>query len=68
MEKLAKVSNITGNPVESLGFTTDDLEKDFDPAEYDSMMERVFRESGYSEQREDEKPVFPDFEEEGSSH
>ena len=68
MERLSKISDATGNPMESLGLTVEDLEKDFDPSEYDSKMDRVFGESYYIDQLEEEKPVFSDFEEEGTMH
>ena len=69
MEKLNKLAVITGNPVESLGMTLDDIEEDFDPKEYDAKMMSLFSDEYYAAGREDEeKPVFPDMEDEGKPH
>lgn len=65
-EKLAKLKKITGN--EDLKLSVDDLEKDFDPDEYERKMESVFDDKYYEkrddlEEKEDEdeeKPVFTD--------
>ena len=66
MEKLDKLATITGNPVESLGLSLDDLEEDFDPTEYDAKMAALFNEEYYAAGgEEEEKPVFPEMEEEG---
>ena len=66
MEKLNKLASITGNPVESLGLTLDDIEEDFDPKEYDARMTSLFSEEYYAAgEGEEEKPVFSDMEEEG---
>ena len=66
MEKLNKLANITGNPVELLGLTLDDIEEDFDPKEYDARMTSLFSEEYYAAgEGEEEKPVFSDMEEEG---
>lgn len=68
MEKLNKLASITGNPVESLGLTLDDIEEDFDPKEYDARMTSLFSEEYYAAGEEgEEKPVFSDMEEEGKS-
>ena len=68
MEKLNKLASITGNPVESLGLTLDDIEEDFDPKEYDARMMSLFSEEYYAAgEGEEEKPVFSDMEEEGKS-
>ncbi|XP_031566163.1 protein KRI1 homolog [Actinia tenebrosa] len=56
-EKLEKLKEITGNP--NVGFTEDDVDDDFDPKKYDSIMEKVFNE-GYYEDEEGEKPTFDD--------
>ena len=69
LDKLNKLAAITGNPVESLGMTLDDIEEDFDPKEYDAKMTSLFSDEYYAAGREDEeKPVFPDMEEEGKPH
>ena len=69
LEKLNKLAVITGNPVESLGVTLDDIEEDFDPEEYDAKMTSLFSDKYYAAGREDEeKPVFPDMEEGGKTH
>lgn len=69
MEKQNKLANITGNPVESLGLTLDDIEEDFDPKEYDARMTALFSEEYYAAgEGEEEKPVFSDMEEEGKPH
>ena len=69
MEKLNKLAAITGNPVESLGLTPDDFEEDFDSEEYDAKMRSFFSEEYYAAGEEDEeKPVFPDLEEDGMPH
>ena len=69
LEKLNKLAAITGNPVESLGVTLDDIEEDFDPEEYDAKMTSLFSDKYYAAGREDEeKPVFPDMEKEGKTH
>ena len=66
MEKLDKLATITGNPVESLGLSLDDLEEDFDPTEYDAKMAALFNEDYYAAgEEEEEKPVFPEMEGEG---
>ena len=66
IEKLNKLASITGNPVESLGLTLDDIEEDFDPKEYDARMTSLFSEEYYAAGEEgEEKPVFSDMEEEG---
>lgn len=60
---------LTGN--NSVGFTEDDIEGDFDPSHYDRAMERVFDESYYEGEGEGEgdekKPVFSDDSEPGES-
>lgn len=56
-------AEITGNP--TVGFREEDFEKDFDPAHYDALMERVFDEQWYEEGEEGgKKPSFSDSEEE----
>ena len=66
MEKLDKLATITGNPVESLGLSLDDLEEDFDPTEYDAKMAALFNEEYYAAGgEEEEKPVFPEMEGDG---
>ena len=66
MEKLNKLASVTGNPVESLGLTLDDIEEDFDPKEYDARMMSLFSEEYYAAgEGEEEKP---DIEGEGKPH
>lgn len=67
MEKLDKLAAITGNPVESLGLSLDDIEEDFDPKEYDAKMAALFDDDYYAAGGEEEKPVFPDMEGDGES-
>ncbi|XP_013417705.1 protein KRI1 homolog [Lingula anatina] len=56
LNKLEKLKEITGNP--SVGFSKKDIEADFDPAEYDKMMQQVFDEDYYGGEEEETKPEF----------
>lgn len=65
--KLEKIKKITGN--EDLKLTVDDLEKEFDPEDYEKKMQSVFDDEYYqqkdplaaeNDEDEDEKPVFTD--------
>uniref|UniRef100_A0A914UYH1 Protein KRI1 homolog n=1 Tax=Plectus sambesii TaxID=2011161 RepID=A0A914UYH1_9BILA len=60
-EKLKKLKAISGD--EELPVDMDDLEGDFDPAEYDRKMQKMFNDKYYSQGVEDEeKPQFSDSE------
>ncbi|CAG9863260.1 unnamed protein product [Phyllotreta striolata] len=77
-EKLEKLKEITGN--ETLGFNVcysthilfvliknlqdDDIDGDFDPEEHDKKMQALFNEEFYAEPEDDQKPEFPDLDEE----
>ncbi|XP_026321080.1 protein KRI1 homolog [Hyposmocoma kahamanoa] len=60
-EKIARIKEVTGN--EELAFKEEDIEGDFDPEEHDRRMKALFDEQFYGE-ADDEKPVFPDLDEE----
>lgn len=61
-EKLEKLKEITGNA--SLGFANEDIEGDFDPVEYDRKMQELFNDEFYATPEDDQKPQFPDLDEE----
>ncbi|CAH1976235.1 unnamed protein product [Acanthoscelides obtectus] len=61
-EKLEKLKEITGNP--SIGFGDDDLDGDFDPEEHDRKMQALFNDEFYQGPEGDQKPQFPDLDEE----
>ena len=52
----------SGNPVESFGLTSKDIETDFDPESYDKAMQNAFSEEYYDEGDDEEKPEFSDLE------
>ena len=55
--------------MESLCLSLDDIEEDFDPKEYDAKMTSLFNDEYYAAGGEDQdKPVFPDIEEDGNPH
>ena len=65
--KLEKIKKITGN--DDLKLTVDDLEKEFDPEEYEKKMQTMFNDQYYEqkdpelnqqEDNDDDKPVFTD--------
>lgn len=64
--KLEKIKKITGN--EDLKLSVDDLEREFDPDEYEKKMESVFDDQYYQQKdpladkddEDEEKPVFTD--------
>ncbi|XP_075981322.1 protein KRI1 homolog [Anticarsia gemmatalis] len=60
-EKIAKIKEVTGN--DELGFKEEDLESEFDPEEHDKRMKEIFDEEYYGD-ADDQKPVFPDLDEE----
>jgi len=45
LEKMKQIEKVSGAPV--LGFEEFDLEKDFDPEEYDAKMQKAFSEDYY---------------------
>uniref|UniRef100_A0A7E4ZPT1 Protein KRI1 homolog n=1 Tax=Panagrellus redivivus TaxID=6233 RepID=A0A7E4ZPT1_PANRE len=58
-QKLKKLRDIAGN--EELPVTVEDLEKEFDPREYDRRMKELFAKEYYDDGTEDDKkPVFSD--------
>ncbi|KAK2178143.1 hypothetical protein NP493_560g01097 [Ridgeia piscesae] len=61
LSKLDQLKALTGNT--AVGFTDDDIRGDFDPAEHDRMMQKVFDENYYDDDDADTKPVFPEDEE-----
>ncbi|XP_056645496.1 protein KRI1 homolog [Diorhabda sublineata] len=61
-QKLEQLKEITGNA--NLGFANEDIEGDFDPDEYDRKMQELFNEEFYTAPEDDQKPEFPDLDEE----
>nr|CAH7759204.1 unnamed protein product [Callosobruchus chinensis] len=61
-EKLEKLKEITGNP--SIGFADEDIDGDFDPEEHDKKMQALFNDEFYQGPEEEQKPQFPDLDEE----
>nr|CAH7761243.1 unnamed protein product [Callosobruchus chinensis] len=61
-EKLEKLKEITGNP--SIGFADEDVDGDFDPEEHDKKMQALFNDEFYQGPEEEQKPQFPDLDEE----
>uniref|UniRef100_A0A0N5B877 Protein KRI1 homolog n=1 Tax=Strongyloides papillosus TaxID=174720 RepID=A0A0N5B877_STREA len=67
-EKLEKLKEISGK--DDINFSIEDLEKDFDPSEYDKKMTELFGNDEVSENElneELEKPVFSDMSSDGDS-
>ncbi len=62
MDKISLIKQVTGN--EDIAFSTSDINEDFDPEKYDSMMQKAFNDD-YYEDADDTKPVFEDDEEMG---
>ncbi|XP_050529809.1 protein KRI1 homolog [Daktulosphaira vitifoliae] len=62
IERIKKIQEITGN--KSIGFENTDLEKEFNPSEYDQKMQQLFDEEFYDQMDGDEKPVFDEDEDE----
>ncbi|XP_072942540.1 protein KRI1 homolog [Epargyreus clarus] len=60
-EKIARIKMVTGN--EELAFKDEDIEGEFDPEEHDRRMRAIFDEEYYGH-ADDQKPVFPDLDEE----
>ena len=61
-DKLKKLREIAGDG--SLPITIEDLEKDFDPKEYDEKMKELFADDYYGNEEDVEKPVFSDLSDE----
>ncbi|KAE9550570.1 hypothetical protein FO519_006228 [Halicephalobus sp. NKZ332] len=57
-----KLREIAGD--ESLPITLEDLEKDFDPREYDEKMKELFADDYYGNNDDEQKPVFSDLSDE----
>uniref|UniRef100_A0AC34GXG3 Protein KRI1 homolog n=1 Tax=Panagrolaimus sp. ES5 TaxID=591445 RepID=A0AC34GXG3_9BILA len=64
-EKLKKVKAIAGD--DGLPLSIEDLEKDFDPKEYDKRMQEIFAKKYYDDEGDNEKPVFTDYSEDEES-
>uniref|UniRef100_A0A914Z838 Protein KRI1 homolog n=1 Tax=Panagrolaimus superbus TaxID=310955 RepID=A0A914Z838_9BILA len=64
-EKLKKVKSIAGD--DGLPLSIEDLEKDFDPKEYDKRMEEIFAKKYYDDEGDNEKPLFTDDSEDEAS-
>ncbi|KAJ0174373.1 hypothetical protein K1T71_010519 [Dendrolimus kikuchii] len=60
-DKIAKIKEVTGN--DDLAFKDEDIEGDFDPEEHDRRMKALF-DKQYYDDADQEKPVFPDLDEE----
>ena len=58
IEKIEKIKKITGN--EDLKLDIDDLDKDFDAADYDKRMQEIFNGQYYQNNIDETKPVFSD--------
>ncbi|CAD5212724.1 unnamed protein product [Bursaphelenchus okinawaensis] len=56
-EKLQKLREVTKDEIP---LTLEDLQKDFDPAEYDKKMQEAFNDYDEKEDVDEEKPVFSD--------
>ncbi|KRT78798.1 hypothetical protein AMK59_6664 [Oryctes borbonicus] len=61
-EKIQKLREITGN--KEIAFDDKDIEEDFDPETYDKKMQQLFNDEFYKGQEEEQKPEFPDIDEE----
>ncbi|GJQ79155.1 hypothetical protein Trydic_g5406 [Trypoxylus dichotomus] len=61
-EKIQKLKEITGNS--EIAFDDKDIEGDFDPEAYDKKMQQLFSDEFYQGLEEDQKPEFPDIDEE----
>ncbi|XP_046336410.2 protein KRI1 homolog [Haliotis rufescens] len=56
-QKIEHLRDITGN--KDIGFSSADLEGDFDPQEHDRMMQQYFADEYYGEEEGDAKPMCP---------
>lgn len=61
-EKLEKLKEISGN--DDIGFQDEDIDGDFDPEAHDRRMQALFNNEFYEGPEEDQKPEFPDIDEE----
>lgn len=61
-EKLEKLKEITGNT--TLGFANQDIEGEFDPEQHDKRMQELFNDEYYEGHEGEQKPEFPDLDEE----
>lgn len=61
-EKIQKLKEITGNT--DVAFQEDDIEGDFDPEAHDRRMQSLFNDEFYEGPEDDQKPEFPDLDEE----
>ncbi|XP_018567968.1 protein KRI1 homolog [Anoplophora glabripennis] len=61
-EKLEKLKEITGNS--DITFENQDIDGDFDPEAHDKRMQALFNDNYYQGPEEEQKPVFPEIDEE----
>lgn len=61
-EKIKKLKEITGNT--EVTFQDQDFDEDFDPDAHDKRMQTLFNDEFYTGEEGDEKPEFPDLDEE----
>ncbi|KAJ8924350.1 hypothetical protein NQ315_007146 [Exocentrus adspersus] len=61
-EKLEKLKEIVGDS--DIGFADEDIDGDFDPDAHDRRMQTLFNDEYYQGAEEEQKPVFPDIDEE----
>lgn len=61
-EKIQKLNEVTGTT--EVAFAEDDIEGDFDPEAHDRRMQSLFNDEFYSGPEGDQKPEFPDLDEE----
>lgn len=61
-EKIEKLKEITGNT--DIGFKDDDIDGDFDPEAHDKRMQSLFNDEFYQQEEGDQKPEFPEIDEE----
>lgn len=60
-EKMQKLKEITKTDV---AFQEEDIEGDFDPEAHDRRMQSLFNDEFYGQPEDDQKPEFPDLDEE----
>lgn len=61
-EKIKKLKGVTGNT--DVAFEEEDIEGDFDPEAHDRRMQSLFSDEFYQGPEGDQKPEFPDLDEE----
>lgn len=61
-EKISKLRDVTG--IENVEFSAKDIEGDFDPEEHDKRMRKIFDDKYYRDGADEQKPEFPDLDEE----